>query len=499
MKIAYPLAILLLLSLVYGQVTELEDNFFANNTIIAAVNAPEEINFTSPSTTLKFDISIKNNYSEPLEVYLAYKTNSKWRISKKIGTVMPNEYKTFATELFFQYNGTSVEKTNLALISPGEPPKGYAFSITQNWLNYETQVKTILLNSSAIAIPILALGVAAILIYITELAYATKTSRGISGDEYNLRTLFFPLLRGRPFLEKVADIVINPIFWAVEILTALIIVYIIREHSLAKLGLGLGDQVFALALFSAILMPFIYVALIWLAQRYYEKEPLRFTTSMFLWGLLAAFCAYILNSLTTALLPQLGDGISKTTIVIITVGLSAPIIEELLKGVGILIAAGHHELDSTFNGLTYGFACGVGFSIIENLFYFASHINPFETGLAGWLVLIIQRSILNSLAHGCFTATTGAIIGFIKSRPETSKYTYISFLPAVFIAIVLHSSFNLSAILDSYAVLNLHFPVFLFNPLLVLVLSSSFLIVFILSALEINQKKISKIAQSKLA
>ena len=93
---------------------------------------------------------------------------------------------------------------------------------------------------------------------------------------------------------------------------------------------------------------------------------------------------------------------------------------------GVLTLSGHHDYNDTLTGLLLGFSCGVGFAFIENWFYFSAKVNPFDIGFLAWGQLIIYRSFFNTLAHGCFTAATGTLIGFLKSAPKyarLAKYT----------------------------------------------------------------------------
>ncbi|MFO3797258.1 MAG: PrsW family intramembrane metalloprotease, partial [Anaerolineales bacterium] len=110
------------------------------------------------------------------------------------------------------------------------------------------------------------------------------------------------------------------------------------------------------------LLPMIGFALFvnWLDR--YEKEPKVLLVSAFLWGaLLAAGMAFVINTITTeGILLLTGSeefsGLSSGVFV-------APIIEESLKGIALLILffAFRKEFDSLLDGAVYAGMVGLGF------------------------------------------------------------------------------------------------------------------------------------------
>jgi len=298
------------------------------------------------------------------------------------------------------------------------------------------------------------------------------------------------MVRGRPLKEALADVILNPFFWALELAGGLVLVSLIFSQSISLLGAEIGLRVFVIAGMSALAMPLLYIVAVWIAD-YYEREPLRFVASAFMWGVLAAFLSFVINTLGTGFVEVVFGGASvggDVGAVLLGTALLAPIIEEVLKGLGVVVLAGHHEMDDALDGLIYGFAAGVGFSFIENWFYFALEANPFQWGIRAWMALILYRSFFNSLAHGSFTSAVGAVIGYMKSRPELARYAQLGFVPGVFVAILLHIFFNVGAILDTIAIFRWQFPVFIFNPLLVLALGIVFIIVFAIATLDTKRR-----------
>ena len=248
-------------------------------------------------------------------------------------------------------------------------------------------------------------------------------------------------------------------------------------------------------------MPFVYLMLAWLLDLW-DREPLRFPASLFMWGIMAAFIAFWVNTIVGLVLDLiLGAGLGGIGIGIsslIGAVMIAPVVEEISKGFGVLVASGHHEMQDTYDGLLYGFAAGVGFAAIENWFYFAAHNTPATTGgLGGWLFFVAYRSLFNSLGHGWFTASTGAVIGFMKNQPSLRRFAFVGFIPGVLIAMTLHATFNFFAVVDGIIEFVTQMPIFVFNPMLVILLTAAYLVIMALALLE-TKARVARLEKEEL-
>jgi len=110
----------------------------------------------------------------------------------------------------------------------------------------------------------------------------------------------------------------------------------------------------------------------------------------------------------------------------------APAVEELLKGAVIVLLFFRHRIAFLVDAAILGFAVGAGFAAVENLHYFVILDDP---NLALWIV----RGFGTALMHGSVTATM-AIIS--RQLLDTRGLHIVIFLPALALAIVLHSVFN---------------------------------------------------------
>ena len=90
---------------------------------------------------------------------------------------------------------------------------------------------------------------------------------------------------------------------------------------------------------------------------------------------------------------------------------SAPLIEEATKGLGIYWAVRRKQVDSVMDGIVYAGWVALGFAVVEDFLYFA------EADEQGFLVQIfILRALLTPFAHPLFTAWTGLGIGLAVAR-----------------------------------------------------------------------------------
>jgi RsiW-degrading membrane proteinase PrsW (M82 family) len=148
----------------------------------------------------------------------------------------------------------------------------------------------------------------------------------------------------------------------------------------------------------------------------YEREPIAIITLLFLWGaVVAAILASIGN---TALQGELPRDVE----VVFGPMISAPIVEELAKGLALVIAFlasrwaarrfGVFEFDGVTDGIVYGAAVGIGFAFTEDLYYFFREARA--AGVAEALdVFIDRRDFLGPamFRHAIWTATFGAGLG----------------------------------------------------------------------------------------
>jgi protease PrsW len=186
-----------------------------------------------------------------------------------------------------------------------------------------------------------------------------------------------------------------------------------------------------------------YVYLVWWLDRY-EKEPRWLLAGAFLWGAVPAVVVALIGELIAGV-PSglLGADLAST----IDASLSAPVIEEIAKGIAVLLLffAFHREFDDVLDGIVYGAMVGFGFAMTENILYFLSAY--FAGGIADWGMVVFLRSFVFGLNHALYTSVTGAGLGLVRYSKSIGKRVAIPLL-ALFLAISLHGIHNLFAQLN---------------------------------------------------
>jgi protease PrsW len=160
---------------------------------------------------------------------------------------------------------------------------------------------------------------------------------------------------------------------------------------------------------------FAYI-LYWLDR--FEKEPLLLLGGVFLWGaIVAAGSAFVINTF-------LGIGIfaftgSEAATELTTGSVIAPLVEETLKGLAVLIVflIFRREFDSVLDGIIYAGIAALGFAATENTYYIYTYGFQ-ESGWSGLFYLTFVRIILVGWQHPFYTAFFG--IGLAVARLNRS-------------------------------------------------------------------------------
>lgn len=313
-------------------------------------------------------------------------------------------------------------------------------------------------------------------------AHSSETS---NSGEFTLHSLLIPVFDAKSTLfEKLSVIFVNPVLWIDEGLFVLVLLAIINSQLAASFGAEEALRVIVFAGIGAGVLPFAYLFGAYLLDFRVAKKPFRFFVAFFMWGALSAVAAFFANSLLAGAFSFAGFDLSSVYGVVFATAVASPLIEEVIKGIGIYLGSRHHSFDSVPTGMLLGFACGIGFSFVENWFYFTSRTTPFELGFEGWIALIVYRSFFNALSHGIFSGSVGGFIGYIKSHPGFARKYHLGVVPGILFAILLHSVFNSSAIVDTLAISQYNFAYFIFNPLIAVVFNLVFVFVLFISIRE---------------
>ena len=198
-----------------------------------------------------------------------------------------------------------------------------------------------------------------------------------------------------------------------------------------------------LATAATILPALFYAGLIYWADSY-EKEPWWLLGAAFVWGAIPSIVlALLFNSLLNLPLMAVLDS---TRAALFGGTIVAPVVEESVKGLALLgiFFFWRTEIDSPLDGIIYGAMVGMGFAMVENLYYFATVFA--QQGIESWGVNIFLRAIVFGLNHALFSSMTG--LGIALARLTTKPAVKIlAPLAGWSTAVFLHALHNLTVTL----------------------------------------------------
>ncbi len=194
-----------------------------------------------------------------------------------------------------------------------------------------------------------------------------------------------------------------------------------------------------LSLFLGVLPALFYAWFVYWLDRY-EKEPKLLLGGVFIWGaVVASGGAFILNTLF-GISVFLFTG-SEAATDIATGSISAPLVEESLKGMAVLLVflVFRKEFDNILDGIVYAGITALGFAATENSFYIYNY-GYAEGGVGGALVLAFVRNILVGWQHPFYTSFIG--IGLALARLNRNTLIKIAAPVAGWVLAVLTHSFH---------------------------------------------------------
>ncbi|EWT00986.1 membrane protein [Intrasporangium oryzae NRRL B-24470] len=206
-----------------------------------------------------------------------------------------------------------------------------------------------------------------------------------------------------------------------------------------------GERLTAATIITSALMailPLFVVVPVYLWLDRFEAEPTRYRVFAFLWGALVAVVgAFFLNTFGLRLLvdAQWTDPLETGAVYL------APITEETLKGLGVLLIylLRRREFDGIVDGIVYGGLIGAGFAFSENILYLGQAYST--AGSEGLTATFIVRCIMGPFGHPLFTSITGIGIGIaVTTRNPATRV--LAIVTGWVCAMILHSLWNLSAL-----------------------------------------------------
>jgi protease PrsW len=181
----------------------------------------------------------------------------------------------------------------------------------------------------------------------------------------------------------------------------------------------------------------------------YEREPLSLVIGAFVWGAIAATSLSAIANEGWGLVVARAGGPEFASRW--TAALTAPFVEETMKvaGVVLIYLIARDEMDDLMDGFVYGAMCGLGFAIVEDVFYFVSIFGGTPGGvLAGFYVRVLSSGLYG---HVLYTGLSGmAVASFVSSRGRSTLRRRVAISAALFLtAVAGHFLWN-SPLLDVF-------------------------------------------------
>jgi protease PrsW len=201
-----------------------------------------------------------------------------------------------------------------------------------------------------------------------------------------------------------------PAFWLYAVTVALTGIVAIGEQNLFR-EMSPGGWALSWGLVIVYATP---VALLVYVLDLYEREPISLLVAAFVWGAVAATTlAAIGNAGWGIVVARLGgpEFASRWT-----AALTAPFVEEILKGVGVvlIVLIARDEVDDVMDGFVYGALCGLGFAVVEDVFYFIAVFGGDVGGVfQGFFVRVIASGLYS---HVLYTGLVGMAVGVVTTR-----------------------------------------------------------------------------------
>ena len=146
----------------------------------------------------------------------------------------------------------------------------------------------------------------------------------------------------------------------------------------------------------------------------YEREPMSLVLGALVWGAVAAtVLSGIANEGWGLVVARVGGPVFAAEW---TAALTAPFVEETLKlsGVVLIYLIARDEMDDMMDGFVYGAMVGLGFALVEDVFYFIAIFGGTPGGvLAGFYVRVVSSGLYG---HVLYTGLSGMGVAYFVSR-----------------------------------------------------------------------------------
>ena len=180
--------------------------------------------------------------------------------------------------------------------------------------------------------------------------------------------------------------------------------------------------------------------LIWYLRKDKHPEPKRMIIRIFIWGMLIAFPAILVENLAIEGLRSISLPSLTTTFILYFIGVAAT--EEILKFLVVYfrVIKRTNQLDEPVDAMIYMIVAALGFAAIENIFLLTPLFNSDFTSTLG---IAFSRFIGATLLHALASAIIGyyLALSMFRARKKT-----LPLIQGFALAILLHGFYNIFVI-----------------------------------------------------
>jgi RsiW-degrading membrane proteinase PrsW (M82 family) len=202
----------------------------------------------------------------------------------------------------------------------------------------------------------------------------------------------------------------QPAFWLFAVLLGLTALYAVAEQSLFRKAAPNGWALSWVLLLLYLVPVFLTVYLLDL----YEREPRSLLVGALAWGgIVATSLSGFANTFWGLFIAGVTDPDFASRW---TAALTAPFVEETLKYLGVVVIylIARDEVDSELDGFVFGAMVGLGFAVVEDVYYFIQAFGGSVGGvLAGFFVRVVGSGLYT---HVLWTGISGMGLGYFVSR-----------------------------------------------------------------------------------
>jgi RsiW-degrading membrane proteinase PrsW (M82 family) len=183
----------------------------------------------------------------------------------------------------------------------------------------------------------------------------------------------------------------------------------------------------------------LYLA-VWLWLDRNDPEPAWVLGACLVWGAGAAtFVSGIVNVVFEAVTHAVTNNAQFASF--LSSSVSAPIVEEATKGLGILLVLLllRKEFDGVIDGIVFAGVVALGFAAVENVLYYGRAMS--KGGVGDLAVVFVLRGVLGPFGHAVYTSMTGIGLGIAR---QTHNRALRVFAPVLGYcgAVLLHALWN---------------------------------------------------------